>query len=53
MIATFISATVGIVASNYIYQWFCASPDWATATERSWFQLVALVGVGAALSINA
>lgn len=28
---------VGLIASNYLYQWF-GPKDWATAFDRSWFE---------------
>lgn len=52
MTATFIGVGLGIVSSNYLYQLISRHPDWATASERSFFQIVALVAVGLALSIR-
>lgn len=52
MIGVFLGSSFGIISSNFIYQAFSAHPDWALATERSWFQIVALIGVGAALAIR-
>jgi hypothetical protein len=52
MIITFIGASAGMIAGNYVYQLFCANPDWAVATERSFFQAIALIWVGAAISIR-
>jgi ABC-type spermidine/putrescine transport system permease subunit I len=52
MIPTFIGSALGMLAGNYVYQAFCSNPNWALATERSWFQLIALLAVGAALAIR-
>ncbi|MCK1717204.1 hypothetical protein [Bradyrhizobium sp. 141] len=52
MIATFLGAGIGIVSSNYLYQLISDHPDWAAASERSFFQIIALVVVGLALSIR-
>jgi hypothetical protein len=41
-----------MVASNFVYQFFCDHPDWTAASERSFFQIVVLVVVGIALSIR-
>lgn len=35
---------VGLTAGNFAYQLFAAQ-DWATATERSFFQFMALLAV--------
>lgn len=35
---------VGLTAGNFAYQ-LCAAQDWANATERSFFQLMALLAV--------
>jgi hypothetical protein len=42
MTQAFIASSLGMIASNYIYQFFCSHPDWGVATERSFFQLAAL-----------
>jgi hypothetical protein len=52
MVGVFIGSSIGIVSANFIYAAFCSQPNWAEATERSWFQFVALIGVGAALAIR-
>lgn len=52
MIAIFLASSFGMIVANFIYQFCCIQPDWAAATERSWFQVVALIGVGAALYIR-
>jgi len=41
----------GMIVANYIYQAFRAAPDWAIATERSWFQFVALAAFGISWAI--
>ncbi len=35
---------IGLVASNYLYQWF-GHQNWSTALDRSWFETCALVCV--------
>ena len=53
MVLTYIASGFAVVASNYIYQaMFVATPDWAEATERSFFQVVALAIVGVTLLIR-
>lgn len=41
----------GLVAANFLYQACCIVPNWAAATERSWFQMVALGALGASWAI--
>lgn len=51
----FFGSMFGIIAANFIYQAWRDTPDWAIASERSWFQFVALAGLGiswAVASIN-
>lgn len=52
MFATYMACSAGIVASNFIYQAMCNVPDWGAATERSFFQIVALAAVGLALIVR-
>ena len=52
MLSVFIGSSIALVFSNYLYQFCCVVPDWAAATERSFFQLVALIAVAAALAIR-
>lgn len=53
LVLTYIASGLAVVASNYIYQaMLVATPDWAEATERSFFQVVALVIVGVTILIR-
>jgi hypothetical protein len=52
MIGAFIGSLIGIVSANFIYAAFCSHPNWAEATERSWFQAVAIVAFAAVLAIR-
>lgn len=51
MVSTFLGCSIGLIASNYIYQ-ALAQQDWAVATERSVFQAVALVAIGICLALR-
>lgn len=52
MIAVFIGSSAGMILANFLYQALCFEPNWDAAVERSFFQLMALIGVGAALAIR-
>jgi hypothetical protein len=52
MFAVYVMGSLGVIAGNYVYQFFCSHPDWAAATERSWFQGLALLLVGIAVSLR-
>lgn len=36
-------AIVGLTAGNFIYQWLFVEFDWMAATERSFFQAMAIL----------
>jgi hypothetical protein len=42
---TTVSVAVGLVAGNYIYQILSCAPDYAVASERSFFQVMALAAL--------
>lgn len=52
MLAIYIGTSIGMVAGNYFYQSLCFQPDWGLATERAFFQAVALIVVGTAIGIR-
>lgn len=43
MTARFIGAGIGVTVSNFLYQAF-TSADWHLAFDRSYFEIVALLG---------
>lgn len=52
MLGTFIGCSIGLLSSNFIYQAMCDHPDWVAASERTFFQAIALFAVGVALAIR-
>lgn len=47
----YVGILVGLIIANYGYQLF-TTHDWGTATERSWFQAVAIFTVWCTLAIT-
>jgi len=51
-IAAIIGSTAGLVGGNFIYQAMQTSPVWATAVDRSFFQVVAVAVLVSVVAIH-
>lgn len=51
-VVVFFFVAAGLITSNYLYQAATVEPNWAAATERSFFQAVALLTMWVSLGIE-
>lgn len=40
-----VTVAIGLALGNFGYQWSQNIPNWETAFERSYFQLIAIIGL--------